>query len=109
MNAWEVARLSRDIVLEGKRAGEDRRPFMPGLELDDDEIEIFWEYSQKLSRLGVELTNEYLIEALNANPTNIETGILAFLQYEARHRFKSNYHPTNFLAKAIAKGWEPNE
>jgi hypothetical protein len=108
MNPWEIARLSRSIVLEGNRAGEIRRPFMPNLELDEYEMEIFWEYAEKLS-LGVELGNEYLIEALNANPSGIESGILAFLQYESRHRFKSGFHPTNFLAKSIAQGWKPNE
>jgi hypothetical protein len=109
MNAWEIARLSRNIVLEGDRAGEIKRPFMPNLELDEYEMEIFWEYSEKLAQRGVELDNEYLIEALNANPSGIEDGILAFLQYEARWRFKSAYHPTNFLAKSIAQGWKPHE
>ena len=109
MNPWEIARLSRSIVLEGDKAGEIRRPFMPNLELTDYEMEIFWEYSEKLSRLGVQLDNEYLIDALNARPGGMEDAILAFFQYESRHRFKSGFHPTNFLAKAIVEGWKPNE
>jgi hypothetical protein len=109
MNAWQIARLSRDIVLEGDNAGEIRQHSMPGLELDESEAEIFWQYSEKLNQLGVELANPNLIEALNSNPTNIESGILAFIQYEARYRFKDRYHPTDFLAKSIREGWKPNE
>jgi hypothetical protein len=109
MNAWEIARLSRSIVLEGDNAGEPRPSCMPGLELDETEIEVFQQYSQKLAKLGVDLSNDNLIEALNANPSGIENGILAFIQYEARHRFNDYYHPTDFLAKAIREGWKPHE
>jgi hypothetical protein len=104
MNVWQIAKLSSQIDQE---TGEPKRPIMSGLELDEYEMEIFWEYAERLNELGVELNNEYLIEALNANPKNLESGIQAFLQYEARHRFKTYYHPTNYLAKAIREGWKP--
>lgn len=108
MNVWQIARLSSQIVLDGIEAGDQKRPTMVGLELLEEEMEVFWLYAEKLSSKGVELENEYLIEALNGNPNNIEGGILAFFQYEARHRFKSLWHPTNYLARAIKNGWKPN-
>ena len=108
MNAWQIARLSSQIILEGENAGQEKRLTMPGLELLEEEMDIFWLHAETLSSKGVELSNEYLIEALNSNPNNIEMGILAFLQYEARHRFRSQWHPTNFLARAIKNGWKTN-
>jgi hypothetical protein len=108
MEVWQIASLSRDIFLEGTNAGEAKRISMPGLELLEEEMEIFWLHAETLAAKGVEIDNEYLIEALNGNPNNIEIGILAFFQYEARHRFRSQWHPTNFLARAIKNGWKPN-
>jgi hypothetical protein len=104
MNVWQIAKLSSQI---DQNTGEPKRPIMSNLELDEYEMEIFWKYAERLNKLGVELNNEYLIEALNANPRNLESGIQAFLQYEAQHRFKTYYHPTNYLAKAIREGWKP--
>jgi hypothetical protein len=61
MNAWEIAKLVSRIDVE---TGEPKRPLMSGLELDEYEMEIFWEYAERLNKLGVELNNEYLISDL---------------------------------------------
>ena len=40
MNVWQIAKLSSQIDQE---TGEPKRPIMSGLELDEYEMEIFWE------------------------------------------------------------------
>jgi hypothetical protein len=45
MKAWGIARLVSQINVE---TGEPKRPLMSGLELDEYEMEIFWEYAERL-------------------------------------------------------------
>jgi len=80
------------------------------LELDEDEMEVFWAYWGQLKEIGVDATAEYLQESLNGNPHNMENAILALLQYNSRpgHQWRDQYHPTRFLAKALREAWEPS-
>ncbi len=101
-----ISEISR-LVHEYNLAQAPRRPSMPLLELDDSEMEVFWCYWGQLEEIGVDATNEYLQEALNGNPGNIESAIFCLLEYSKRYGFNDQYHPTNFLAKALREGWKP--
>lgn len=84
---------------------------MPYVELDDDELELFADYVTQLQQIGVDLRDERLHEALNANPQNMEAAIQAVLEYAELHllheAFRNRYHATNCLAKALQDGWKP--
>ncbi len=105
MNAWEISRLVR----EHNQQSRPDRPSMPLLELDEYEMEVFWDYWEQLKEIGVDPTEDYLQEALNGNPRNIEDAILALIQYHNRpgHQWGDQYHSTRFLAKALREGWKP--
>lgn len=108
MNAWEISKRLREY---NTRALHPDRPKMHLVELDEDEMEVFWAYWARLKEIGVDATEDYLQEALNGNPHNMEDAILALLQYKSRpgHIWRDEYHPTRFLAKALREGWKPSK
>ncbi len=116
MNVWEISRLLREYNQRSQTESSatlnhPNRPSMPLLELDEDEMEIFWVYWEQLKEIGVDPTEDYLQEALNGNIRNIEDAILAIIQYSSRpgHRWGDESHPTRFLAKALREGWKPSK
>ena len=107
MNAWEISRSLREYNTQSQP--HPNRPKMPLVELDEDEMEVFWAYWEQLSKIGVDLNEDYLQEALNGNPHNMEDAILSLIMYDSRagHQWGNEYHPTRFLAKALREGWKP--
>ena len=107
MNAWEISKRLREY----NTRSHPNRPQMPLLELDEDEMEVFWNYWEQLKEIGVDVTEDYLQEALNSNPCNMENAIRVLLEYNSkpRHTWGDEYHPTRFLAKALRDGWKPSQ
>lgn len=107
MNAWEISRRIREY----NEQSHPNRPKMPLVELDEYEMEIFWAYWEILKEIGVDAIEDYLQEALNCNPPNMENAILALIEYNNRpgHEWNDEYHPTRFLAKALREGWKPHK
>jgi hypothetical protein len=107
MNTWEISRSFR----EDNTLSHSNRPSMPLLELDEDEMEVFWNYWEQLKEIGVDPTDDHLQEALNGNIRNIEDAIRALIQYDSRpgHRWGDKSHPTTFLVKALREGWKPSK
>ncbi len=107
MNTWEISRSFR----EDNTLSHSNRPSMPLLELDEDEMEVFWNYWEQLKEIGVDPTDDEFQETLNGNIRNIEDAILALIQYDSRpgHRWGDKSHPTTFLVKALREGWKPSK
>ena len=111
MRISEISRAVREFYQQESEVGWLRREFIY-LELDDDELELFARYVVRLQAIGINLQDERLQDALNANPRNIEAAIQAVLEYSCdlqrrQQDFKNRYHATNCLAKAFQEGWKP--
>lgn len=100
MNPWQISRMVKETSPD--------RPKLALVELDEAELEIFWQYAEQLKKLGVDLHNDWLQESINANPSNLEEAILLTLDYDARPgwQWKSSFHSTNFLGRAIRENWK---
>lgn len=89
-----------------------RDRFMPGVDLDEDQLELFAQYVTALQGIGVNLQDERLQDALNAYPANMEAAIQAVLAYaqnlqQKYQDFLDQYHSTNCLTKALRESWKP--
>lgn len=129
MDAFEIARRSEQIrrelqrqkelpqleILQPKSEAERiRLELMPAVDLDEEQFEVFCDYVEELQRIGVLFEDEYLQDAINGNPQNLEAAIQAVLEYADRLRekhqaFEDKYHSTNCLKKALEEGWRPHK
>lgn len=108
----EIDRIMRQTHYAKSPAIEMRDRFMPNVDLDEDQLELFVQYVTALQGIKVDLQNERLQDALNAYPGNIESAIQAVLAYaqvlQQKHQdFLDQYHATNCLTKALQEGWKP--
>lgn len=100
MNPWQISRMVNETNPD--------RPKLALVDLDEAELEIFWQYAEQLKRIGVDFHNDLLQESMNANPGNLEEAILFTLEYNTKPgwRWKDDFHATNFLARAIRENWK---
>lgn len=84
-----------------------RYPYLHFVSLDEATIELYWSYGGQLEDLGMDMLDDTLQQVLNGHPFNLESAILATLQYGNKHPFQSQGHATNFLIKALREGWKP--
>ena len=82
-------------------------PYLHFVSLDEATLELYWSYSGQLEDLGVDMIDDNLQEVLNGHPFNMESAILATIQYGNKYPFQSQGHATNFLIKALREGWKP--
>lgn len=108
----EINRTVREAYYPKSRAAEICDSFMPDLDLDEAQLELFAQYVTALEGIGVNLQDERLRDALNAYPDNMEAAIQTVLEYaqvlRQKHQdFVDQYHATNCLTKALREGWQP--
>lgn len=108
----EINRAVRAVYHSKSRAVEIRDSLMPGVDLDEDQLELFAQYVVVLEGIGVNLQDERLQDALNGYPDHMEAAIQAVLEYaqnlQQKHQsFQDRYHATNCLTKALREGWKP--
>ena len=109
----EIDRAVREAYYPKSRAEQIRDEFMPDVDLDEAQLELFAQYVNALEGIGVNLQDERLRDTLNAHPDNIEAAIQAVLEYaqvlQQKHQdFLDQYHATNCLTKALREGWKPD-
>ncbi|KJH69639.1 hypothetical protein [Aliterella atlantica] len=108
----EIDRIVREAYCSKSPAIEMRDRFMPNVDLDEEQLELFAQYVAALQGIGINLQDERLQDALNAYPYNMEAAIQAVLEYaqvlQQKHQdFQDQYHATNCLTKALREGWKP--
>lgn len=108
----EIDRTVRQAYCPKSPAVEIRDQFMPDVDLDEAQLELFAQYITALQGIGVNFQDERLRDALNAYPDNMEAAIQTVLEYaqilrHSRQDFLDQYHATNCLTKALREGWKP--
>jgi hypothetical protein len=109
----EIDRTVRQAYCPKSPALEIRDRFMPDVDLDEAQLELFAQYVTALKSIGVNLQDERLRDTLNAYPNNMEAAIQAVLAYaqvlRQKHQdFLDQYHATNCLTEALREGWKPD-
>lgn len=109
----EIDRTVRQAYCPKSPAAEIRDQFMPDVDLDEAQLELFAQYITALEGIGVNIQDEYLRDTLNAYPDNMEAAIQTVLEYaqilRQKHQdFLDQYHATNCLTKALREGWKPH-
>lgn len=110
----EIDRVIRETYHPKSRAAEIRAQFMPDVDLDEEQLELFAQYVTALQGIGVNIQDERLQDTINAYPDNMEAAIQTVLEYaqilRQKHQdFLDQYHATNCLTKALREGWKPFE
>lgn len=108
----EIDRTVRETYYPKSPAEAIGARFMPDVDLDEAQLELFAQYVTALKGIGVNLQDEHLQDTLNAYPDNMEAAIQAVLAYaqilRQKHQdFLDQYHATNCLTKALREGWKP--
>ncbi len=109
----EINRTVCEVKYSKSPAAAIRDQFMPDVDLDEAQLELFAQYITALEGIGVNIQDEYLRDTLNAYPDNMEAAIQAVLEYaqvlRQKHQdFLDQYHATNCLTKALREGWKPH-
>lgn len=73
----EIDRAVREAYCPKSPAEEIRARFMPDIDLDEAQLELFAQYVKALEGIGVNLQDERLRDTLNAYPENMEAAIQA--------------------------------
>jgi hypothetical protein len=113
-NLSQISRAAQEFESPRSEVERIRDELLPCVDLDETQLEVFAEYLAALQAIGVNLQNEGLQEALNANPQNIEFAIQAVLDHAEQLRqkheeFVDQYHSTNYLAQALQEGFKPDQ
>lgn len=87
-----------------------REPKSAQLPHDDSETfgsEILRQYEYVAKKLGVNMMDTNLWNAIYGYTYNLESGFLCLLEYE--DKLEDGVHATNFLCKALNEGWKPKK
>jgi hypothetical protein len=86
--------------------------FCATLDLDEDWLEAFLPYLDRLVAIGIDLNDLPLQMAIEAYPFRIASACQSVIEYAGflvhqGRRFESLHHATNCLTKAFVEGWHP--